>query len=294
MKNWFAKITGIKILKDEPLSRHTSFHIGGNAKYFIKIYSIRALRNVLYIIRKNKMRYFIIGAGTNLLINDKGFSGVVLKLYGIFRKMRKRGNIFSCGSGMLINAFSERASKVGYGGAEFLAGIPGTIGGAIKGNAGAFGKSIAGIVETVTVIDRKIIEQNLHNDEIGFAYRASKIKDGVVIISAEIRLTKKRHHNIRSTVERNLKYRWKRQPGGYSAGSFFKNPAPYSAGRLIEECGLKNLRIGDAEVSKKHANFIINRHNAKAADVIKLAKMIKKIVKDKKGVVLQEEVKILN
>lgn len=294
MKNPFEAITGIKIIKDEPISKHTSFHIGGNAKFFVRIYSIRALKRILKIMKKRKMKYFVIGAGTNVLVSDKGFPGVVIKLNGFFTKIKRRGNLFYCGGGVLIDRLLMNVGEQGYGGAEFLAGIPGTVGGSIMGNAGAFGRSFAEIVDEITIITQKIIEQNLDNKRIGFGYRNSKLKNGTIIILAKIRLAKKRRKNIMAEIKRNLKYRWQRQPVGYSAGSFFKNPLPYSAGKLIEECGLKGLRVGDAEVSTKHGNFIINRGKAKSSDVIVLAKRIKKIIRDRKGISLKQEVKILN
>lgn len=294
MKIPFGKITGTKILKDEPLSKHTSFHIGGNAKYFIRVYSMKALRKVLQIINKRRMKYFVIGAGTNLLISDRGFLGAVLKLDGIFKRIKRKGNLFYCGGGVLIDKFLMKASELGYSGVEFLAGIPGTIGGGIKGNAGAFGRSFADITEKITIVNDRIIEEDLGNNEVGFDYRTSKLKNGIIIISAKIKLAKRKRKDIMNTIKRNLKYRWQRQPTGYSAGSFFKNPVPRSAGKLIDECGLKGLRVGDAEVSRKHGNFIINRGKAEAADVIKLVKMIKKTVKEKKGILLKAEVKILS
>ncbi len=293
MKSLFDKITGIKVIKNEPLSRHTSLHIGGNAKYFIKVYSLKALREVLQIIKKRRMKYFVIGAGTNLLVNDRGFPGVVIKLNGIFKRIKRTGNFFHCGGGMLIDTFLKRTSALGYGAAEFLTGIPGTIGGGIKGNAGAFGRSFADITEKVTIINSRIIEEDLDNSEIGFGYRNSKLKNGTIIVSAKIRLIKKRRKDIMNAIQRNLKHRLERQPHGYSAGSVFKNPPFYSAGKLIEECGLKGLRVGDAEISRMHGNYIINHGKAKASDVITLVNIIKKTVKDKKGVFLKTEVKIL-
>ncbi|MCK4251038.1 UDP-N-acetylmuramate dehydrogenase [candidate division WOR-3 bacterium] len=294
MKDPFKGMMGIKILKDEPLSKHTSFHIGGDAKFFIRVCSIKALKKVLQIAMKNKMRYFVIGSGTNLLVSDKGFPDVVIKLNGIFTKIKRERDLFCCGGGVLIDRLLMKAGRLAYGGAEFLAGIPGTVGGGIKGNAGAFGRSFAEIVDKITIINHRIMEQDLYNNDIGFAYRSSKLKNGTIIISAKIRFTRGRQKDIMAIIKRNLKYRRQRQPAGYSAGSFFKNPLPYSAGKLIEECGLKGLRVGDAEVSMKHANFIINRGKARTSDVIKLAKRIQKIVRNKKGILLKQEVKTLS
>ncbi len=293
MINPFRSIVGVDVLANELLSRHTSFHIGGKARYLVKVYSQRALKKVLDIIRKQRIRYYVIGSGTNVLVSDEGFPGVIIKLYGIFRSMKKRGDIFYCGSGFSIEHLLQKAKGLGYAGAEFLAGIPGTIGGAIKGNAGAFGKSMAEIVIGVTVITDRIIISRLSNREIRFGYRQTKIKDGVVILSAELKLIRRKRRDITTEIRNNLAYRKQRQPNGYSAGSYFKNIKPYVAGKLIEDCGLKGLSVGDAEISRKHGNFIINRGHAKASDVLELAEIIKKKVKNIKGIMLKEEVKLL-
>jgi len=294
MKNPFAGIRGIKMLKNELLIKHTSFRIGGYAKYYINVYSRKSLHKILVIIKREKMKYLVIGAGTNLLFSDNGFPGVVIRLCGIFTKIRREKDFFYCGGGMLIDTFLRKTCEAGYGGAEFAAGIPGTIGGGIKGNAGAFGESFSDITEEITVIDEKNAERDLTNDKIGFDYRKSKIKNGVIIMSAKIKLFRANRKDILAAIRKNLIMRANRQPVGFSAGSFFKNPLPYSAGKLIEECGLKGLEVGDAIVSTRHANWIINRGGAKASDIIRLAKIIKETVKRKKGILLKEEVKILN
>jgi UDP-N-acetylmuramate dehydrogenase len=294
MKDPFKKISGIKVLKNVVLSRYTSFHIGGNTDYFVRVYSKKALKNVLCIIKKRQLKYYLIGAGTNLLISDKGFRGVFIKLDGNFKKIKKCGDYFYCGAGALLDDFLKNTSKSGYGGAEFLVGIPGTIGGAVKGNAGAFGHALSEVTERITVINKDIEEEEVDNKDIGFDYRNSQIRNGVIIISAKIRLKKRKKKEILNTIRKNLKQRRRYQPTEYSAGSFFKNPSGYPAGKLIEECGLKGLRIGEAEVSRKHGNYIVNLGNAKASDVLKLAETVKRIVKKKKGIYLKEEVRILN
>jgi UDP-N-acetylmuramate dehydrogenase len=294
MKDLFGKIPGIKVLKDELMAKHTSFYIGGNADYFVKVYSKRALKRILHVIKKRRLNYLVIGAGTNLLVSNKGFRGVFIRLDGSFKTIRKNDIHFYCGAGSLLEDLLKNTSKSGYGGVEFLAGIPGTVGGAIRGNAGAFGHSVADITEKIIVINKDVEEKEIDKQNIGFAYRTSRIKNGTIIISATIKLVKKKKKEIIKTIKRNLRYRMQRHPTGYSAGSFFKNPPGCSAGKLIEECGLKGLRVGDAEVSRKHANYIINLGQARASDVITLARKIKRIVRNKKDIILKEEVKILN
>jgi UDP-N-acetylmuramate dehydrogenase len=239
------------------------------------------------------MRYFVLGAGTNVLVSDSGFSGVIIKLGGFFKNIRRKNGFFICGAGVLIETFLNKTVQQKYGGAEFLVGIPGTIGGGIKGNAGAFGKSFADITRHIVVLNKAGEERVLEHQDIGFGYRTSRLHRSVLIVSAVLRLRKKRARVIAGAMARNLARRSDHTPHGFSAGSFFKNPRPQTAGTLIESCGLKGSRVGDAEVSQVHANWIMNRGNATASDVVRLMHMIRRTVKKKKGVVLQPEVQIL-
>lgn len=293
MKDPFRAITGIVVLRNELLSRHSSFRIGGAARYFVKVYSHKALRQVILITRSMGMRYFILGAGTNILFSDRGFNGVVFQLHGCFRKVANHQGFFTCGSGILLDAVIRRACLESYGGAEYLAGIPGTIGGAIKGNAGAFGRSISDIVHSVEVLTPAGKEQILTCRDVAFRYRTSGLRDTTMIVSALLRLRKRKKSLITRRIKEYLIERHRRQPDGFSAGSFFKNPLPHSAGKLIDECGLKGLRMGGAEVSSLHGNWIVNRGSAKARDVMKLARTIKERVYEEKGIRLEEEVRVL-
>ncbi|MEO0137635.1 MAG: UDP-N-acetylmuramate dehydrogenase [candidate division WOR-3 bacterium] len=293
MKALFNGIKGLKVLENETLSAYTSFHIGGKARYLLKVYKQPALFEAMTIIKKRKLKYCVLGAGTNLLFGDKGFAGAVIKLLGEFQRIEGQKGIFSCGSGVLIKDLIKKAMEEGYGGIEFLSGIPGTIGGAVKGNAGAFGKAIADVLLSITVLDPKLRIKKIPRDELKFAYRSSSIPEGYIILGADFKLRKMDKRMIAAKVSEILKIRRQRQPRGFSAGSFFKNPLPLSAGKLIEECGLKGLRIGGAMVSKKHANFIMNVGNARAEDVLRLMRIIKRKVKLLKGVELEPEVRII-
>ncbi len=293
MRNPFGRTKNIRVVLNERLADHTSFHIGGPANYFVYVCSVKALKSVLGIIKKQDMKYFLVGAGTNLLVVDKGFRGVVLKLGGVFKRITHHDSLFRCGGGVLIRDFLDAAIRKGYGGAEFMAGIPGTMGGAMKGNAGAFGNSISDIIESATIIDRHGVEGLRVKDKLGFAYRRSKLRDGEIVTSVKLVLRKEKHRVILARIRRNTKSRQIKHPTGYSAGSFFKNPPGYAAGELIEQCGLKGTSVGDAEVSRKHANYIMNRGQARAADVIVLAKEVKKIVRRETGIILEEEVQLL-
>jgi UDP-N-acetylmuramate dehydrogenase len=293
MRNPFGRTKNIRVVLNGQLADYTSMHIGGPAEYVIDVYAMKALKRVLQIIKKHKMRYFLIGAGTNLLVADRGFRGVVIRLGGVFKRITRHGNRFNGGGGLLVSDFLDATRSKGYGGAEFLAGIPGTLGGAVKGNAGAFGNSISDIVESVVIVDRHGRETLRVRKELGFTYRYSKLKAGQIVTAVNIVLRREKIKTISARIQRNIKSRQMKHPTGYSAGSFFKNPPGHAAGALIEQCGLKGTSVGDAEVSRKHANYIINRGNARASDVMVLAKEVKKIVRRETGIILEEEVQLL-
>jgi UDP-N-acetylmuramate dehydrogenase len=293
MKRWFGHIPGTRILVDRPMQQYTSIRIGGRADYLVRVYSVRSLQRILRIIQDRRIRCFVIGAGTNLLVDDRGYRGVVLKLEGGFKRIIQDENRFLCGAGVRLDDLVCRVTRLGYKGAEFLSGIPGTVGGAVKGNAGAFGRAIADIVDQVMIVDGRRGEQTLKRADVDFGYRTSGIKNGVIITGVQIRLRKGDRRSLLRRIRRITEERRRRHPDDWSAGSFFKNPAGLSAGRLIESCGLKGMRIGDAAVSEKHANFIVNLGQAKSADVLRLARLIKQTVRKKRRVTLKEEVRIL-
>ena len=287
------RVPGVKVRMNEALSAHTSFHIGGPARCFLDVRSKRALAAVLRVLAAEHTPYYIIGAGTNLLVADAGLPGAVIRLAGGFKRMSRRANIFRCGAGVMLKDLLETAAGSGYGGVEFLAGIPGTVGGAVKGNAGAFGHAIAEVVDRVVLMDENGAETVRLRSEIAFAYRRSDIKNGHIVTTACIRLERGERRMIRRRIEENLVYRRRRQPDGYSAGSFFKNPAGRAAGELIDMCGLKGTSVGDAEVSRKHGNYIMNKGHARAADVLALAKKVRQAVRRQTGIELEIEVRLL-
>jgi UDP-N-acetylmuramate dehydrogenase len=293
MSGLFYRLKGIQVSGSVAMARYTSFRIGGPADYLVRVSSRRALKEVIRIVRRSDIPYFVIGAGTNVLIRDRGFRGAVIKLTGSLKSVRSEGGLFRCGGAVLLNDLVTKALRLGYGGAEFLYGIPGTVAGAVKGNAGAWGRSISEIVRQIQVLDRQGRNQTWDRTEIGFGYRRSGIRDGVIITDVEFQLFRRPKAAIRREIEHNLKARQARQPRGFSAGSFFKNPVRFPAGKLIEECGLKGYRLGDAIVSEQHANFIINLGRARASDVLALVRVIKERVRKAKGVALEEEVRIL-
>ena len=251
------------------LKKYTTFRIGGAAKYFWVAKTKKELIEAVKFAKKHKLPFFILGGGSNVLVSDQGYQGLVIK----FRTP-------------LLSKFVDK-------GLEWAAGIPGTVGGAISGNAGAFDGSMADVVKNVEVLDtrsRKI--KIFKNKDCKFGYRDSIFKKNanLIILSVELRLER----GDPKKIKKHLSYRKKTQPLNFStAGSVFQNTPKFSAARLIEDCGLKGKKIGKAQISKKHANFIVNLGGAKAKDVLKLINLIKKEVKNKFGIKLEEEIQYL-
>ena len=281
------------------LSKYTTFRIGGPAEYFSVVKTENDLIKTIKTAKKIRLPFFVLGGGSNLLVSDKGFRGIVINLQFSILNFRKSKIITGAGTslGKLVNT----SAKKGLSGLEWAAGIPGTIGGAILGNAGAFGRSIAEAVEEVRVLDvrRKPRIKNYKLRSCKFEYRDSIFKGNphLIILSAVLKLKKSKKLEILRKMKGYLDYRRKNQPFNFpSAGSVFKNPSDKfdkSAGWLIEKAGLKGKRINDAQISEKHANFIVNLGKAKAKDVVKLINLIKSRVKNKFGIKMEEEISYL-
>jgi UDP-N-acetylmuramate dehydrogenase len=291
-----------EILKNEPLARHTSFGIGGPADFLAYPIDRDDLVRLLREIRKRGLKYFIIGSGTNLLVRDKGFRGMVLCLkrmtsIRILREYRSIGGAFaavSAEAGALLARLLSFSVDEGLTGLEFSAGIPGTVGGAVCMNAGTAAGEMGDIVDSVTLLtpDGALVTRS--RDEMGFGYRTSSVPEGNLVLDASVVLRREDKDRIAARVKELVDGRKKRQPAGLpNAGSMFKNPQEESAGRLIEQAGLKGKTIGGAQVSEKHANFIVNRGKATAADVLALMEIIRQAVLDMHGVRLEPEIKII-
>lgn len=274
-------------------SEHTTFRIGGPAKFFIEARDIDELKLILSKVKKYNMPLLVIGRGSNILVSDKGVKAVVLQLNSpAFKKVRFNKNHLEAGSAITLSQILKETEERGLSGLEFLAGIPGTVGGALIMNAGIPGRNIGDLVREVKVMDYNGNIKNLKIKDIKFGYRISSLSK-YIILKARFKLMKKNRQEIRNKISEYIAYRKLTQDlSRPSAGCIFKNPKGKSAGRLIDLCGLKGRSIGGASISKKHANFILNKGNARAEDVLKLMSLIKKRVKQKFDIALNPEIKI--
>lgn len=274
-----------QILVNELMSKHTSFRIGGKADFFVKIANVTELKFVFELSKTNNIPLTIVGNGTNLLVRDKGIRGIVIKLeFNEFKIERHTQKAFiTVGAGFPVGKLANIAVKEDFSGLEFLAGIPGTIGGAIRMNAGAYGKEMKDIVVSTKYMqkDGKIKKINL--DEHKFAYRNSIFSErDVIILETVIQVTYGPKEEIQNKINEYTKLRIEKQPLQLpNAGSTFKRLEDVPTAKLIDDCGLKGYRIGDAAISEKHAGFVVNLGNAKASDVIELTEYIKQTIKNK-------------
>lgn len=285
-----AEALGFKVLFDEPMKDHTSFQIGGPADVFVEVTDLEQLPQFIKLLQDKDIPFFVIGKGTNLLISDKGLSGVVLVIAD--EKIAINGNEITCAAGARLSKLCLEAKNQSLSGLEFACGIPGTVGGAVYMNAGAYGGEIKDVIVSCTSLskDGKVIVRS--SDELELGYRTSVFKQSdEIILSATFKLEIQDKERIRLKMEELLAKRKQKQPLEFpSAGSTFKRPQGYFAAALIEQCGLKGVSVGDAEVSTKHSGFVINRGNATCCDVLELIDVIKKEVYQKTGVELETEV----
>jgi len=291
--NGLQKIVKNRVRVNEPLFRHTSLGIGGPASYFLELESIEELRNVIDFSQKNNLDFFILGEGTNVLFPDEGFNGLVIQLKGEFAKFSVKGEAVTAGAGVKLNGLVEELAKKGLAGLEFASGIPGSIGGAIVTNAGTKTGSIGDVTKEVKILSEGKV-RILKSEEMDFSYRYCKLPDKAIVLEVKLGLKNGKKSDIIKKIKESLKERKKNQPlSTLNAGCVFKNPETGEAGKLIEAAGLKGARIGDAEVSTKHANFIINQGRAKAEDVYNLIKKIRGTVKEKFNIDLELELVVV-
>ncbi|MBK5251935.1 MAG: UDP-N-acetylmuramate dehydrogenase [Peptostreptococcaceae bacterium] len=284
-----------RLLIDEPMKNHTAFKIGGPADLMVLPKSVEEIEKILNLLGSCEEGCFIMGNGSNLLVSDKGIRGTVLKIGDQFSNVDIEETAIRAQSGVLLSSLSKMAAKESLTGIEFAGGIPGTLGGAVAMNAGAYGGEMKDLVEEVTLIDRKGKITKLGRDAMSFGYRTSIVSEGnQIVLEALLKLRKGDAAEILGKMNEFSMRRSEKQPLAVpSAGSTFKRPEGYYAGKLIQEAGLKGLRHGDAMVSDKHSGFIVNTGDASAEDVLSLIKTVQKVVFDKFGVMLETEVKFI-
>lgn len=292
-----SKIVSGKILQNEPMSRHTTFRIGGKCDFYAEVKTIAELKRLLKLCVKKKIPYHIIGFGSNVLVKDNGIRGVVIRLTGDLSSLNFNLQEKSAvaGGGSALQLFVKRCADNGLSGAESLVGIPGTVGGAVIMNAGTKEGYIGSLLKSVTVMNEKGEMKKMGKKSLKFSYRNSNIPPGNIILSAEFLLKKKSKSDIIKNLNKLMHHRVKTQPFGfYNAGCIFKNPAGDYAARLIDRAGLKGASAGGAVVSKLHANFINNTGSATAKDILQLIGKIQKKVKEKFSKTLELEIKIID
>ena len=277
------------------LEKYNTYGIKSYAKYLIKPYDIECLKKLIIYLNNNFIKYIVFGNGSNIIIPDTDFDGAIIKL-DKFNDIKYNDDIVQVSSGVKLNILVEDTLNHGYGNLFFLSGIPGTVGGALVQNAGAFNHAIFDYVNDVTVLyDGKV--KIIDKKDIDYSYRYTEFKNNkdLIILSCTIKLEKGNIDGVREQIKENLNKRISTQPLKYkNAGSVFKNPENDSAGRIIDELGLKGLTVGGAKVSDEHANFIINYNFCKSSDIIELINIIKKKVKEEKNIDLELEQEIIN
>ena len=283
------------LLLDEPMSEHTTFEIGGPADVFVMPDDVEEVRSVVAACREADVDWFVLGCGSDLLVSDEGYRGVIISLSDAFTNVTTEGNTISCQSGVMLKEASEMACELGLSGLEFACGIPGSIGGACFMNAGAYDGCTADVLQSVRVICPDGSLETISVDDLHLGYRQSRIKDdGLVVLSATFALRKDDPENIRERMEDLTRRRESKQPlDKPSAGSTFKRPQGYFAGKLISDAGLMGYQVGGAAVSKKHAGFVVNLGGATAADVRAVIAHVQDEVERQFGVRLEPEVRFL-
>lgn len=292
-----SKLNKENLYYDEPMAKHTSFKIGGPADVFIKVDNIEELKEILDLSKKNQIPLTIIGNGSNLLVTDKGIRGITAKLNlkDIEIKNENNKQIIKVEAGVPVGLLAQKLLKEEITGFEELSGIPGTIGGAVIMNAGAHGKEIKDILKKVTAMDYDGNIYEFTNEECKFSYRNSKFqKEKYIILQATLELEKGNSTEIKEKMDEYMQFRKEKQPIEYpNAGSTFKRGEDFVTAKLIDEAGLKGYKVGGAQVSEKHAGFIVNVDNATAKDVIELTDYIKEKIEEKFGKKINLEIQII-
>ncbi len=284
-----------QLLRDEPMSRHTTFRVGGPAAVFAEPAGDKELAAVIRCCLEMNTPYYILGNGSNLLVGDRGYNGVMIAIGKAWNNIRVEGSRICAGAGAMLSRVARTALDESLTGLEFAAGIPGTAGGAVVMNAGAYGSEMKDVLVSARVLTPDGTIKDLSVDELELGYRTSCIiRKQYVVLEAMFALCPGEAKQIRSRMDELAGQRKEKQPLEFpSAGSTFKRPEGYFAGKLIQDAGLRGFRIGDAQVAEKHCGFVVNRGKATAADIMTLCRMVQEKVKELSGVELELEVKTL-
>jgi UDP-N-acetylmuramate dehydrogenase len=298
IKEALRNVIAGKILYDEPMSRHTSLNVGGNAGALVLIKSEDQLVEVVRRLREKKINYFPAGNLTNIIVRDGGYRGAILLMTGMkeirYEYIPEGDDFISAQAGAALAKVVIRSVSDELTGLEFCAGIPGSVGGAVWMNAGAYGKEMKDVIKTVFLLDAAGEKKIMNREEISFGYRKTEFPPDTIILSAQFKLKKGKRAKIKKKISEILQWRRKKHPLEFpSAGSIFKNLPMQIAGKLIEDMGMKGMNVGDAQISPKHANFIVNRGKAAASDVLELIELIQAKAEKEKGVNLEPEVVIV-
>lgn len=287
------KIQFPKIRFSESLKNHCTLRVGGRADLFYELTNIEELPQLITLAEENSIPYVFVGRGANVLFTDKGFRGLIIK--NLTDEVSVKDTEITADSGVLLSQLIRLSIDSNLTGLEPLYGIPGTIGGAIYGNAGASGTEIGSFVKTLTIFNVSDGVKEINGSDIEFSYRFSSLqKTKELIMRATLKLQEGKTKKSKELMQKIDEIRRNKQPIGFTAGSFFKNPSPFKpAGYLLDQAGLKGMCIGDAQISPKHANFFMNIGNATAAEILQLAKLAKKKVKKHFGLELEMEVKLI-
>lgn len=297
VKEGLEKLDVGEMIEDEPMYKHTTYKVGGPARIYLKVKDVDSLIKTIKYCGKHRVKYLVIGRGSNLLFSDREYEGLIISLNECFNEIKVNGSTMIAQAGVPMISLSYQAAKIGLSGFEFMGGIPGSIGGGIYMNAGAYKYDLASVVKTVTLLNEKHEVVTFNNEQMDFSYRHSICQDNrkLIVLEVTFELTAKSPDEIKAVLDKRKERRMSSQPWNMpSAGSVFRNPQDKPAWQYIDECGLRGYEIGGAQVSPKHSNFIVNNGYASAKDIYDLIMLVQEKVNEKFGVKLRREVGLIN
>ena len=297
VKEDLEKLDVGEMIEDEPMYKHTTYKVGGPARIYLKVKDVDSLIKTIKYCGKHRVKYLVIGRGSNLLFSDREYEGLIISLNECFNEIKVNVSTMIAQAGVPMISLSYQAAKIGLSGFEFMGGIPGSIGGGIYMNAGAYKYDLASVVKTVTLLNEKHEVVTFNNEQMDFSYRHSICQDNrkLIVLEVTFELTAKSPDEIKAVLDKRKERRMSSQPWNMpSAGSVFRNPQDKPAWQYIDECGLRGYEIGGAQVSPKHSNFIVNNGYASAKDIYDLIMLVQEKVNEKFGVKLRREVGLIN